>query len=242
MSTEDDYDFDVFVSYKREEFDHAKRIGDLLMHRGIQLEGDVRRLRVCYDYLQLKPTSENFDQQLKAAMDRSRCVLVLWSRRAAESDYVIGEAMRALSRRVLVNAAIDDVPEDALPTQIISKHISRLPNGQLTGRGWDQTVRAIMDYVDGEPGEFQVPRESFWERRKRAVGRFGMFVTASAFVAASVALAVSILGVGKADAGKDVTDDQKAIVAVDQERPCADAPDSASCQICRFEKGREACS
>lgn len=96
----DDRPIDVLISYKSEERAVAERLARALS----------TRWQVWWDHELLAGDSYRkvIGQQLAVA----RCVVVLWSRRSVESDFVLDEAGRALRRGVLIPARIDavDVP------------------------------------------------------------------------------------------------------------------------------------
>ena len=79
---------DIFLSYKREDRDRAQRIERALTAQGWD---------VFWDH-ELLPSTVPFRVALAQELERARCVLVLWSHRSVESEWVLDEdAARPLS-------------------------------------------------------------------------------------------------------------------------------------------------
>lgn len=49
-----------------------------------------------------------FDRDIETALERAKCVVVVWSKHSVESDWVRAEANEGLTRRILVPVLIDD--------------------------------------------------------------------------------------------------------------------------------------
>jgi hypothetical protein len=88
---------DIFLSYKREEQSVAKVLADALERQGWSVWWDPK-LRA----------GERFDDVIEKALRDAKCVIVLWSKRSIESQYVRVEATYALNREKLVPVAIDE--------------------------------------------------------------------------------------------------------------------------------------
>jgi len=89
---------DIFISYKREEQAEARKLADALEREGWRVWWDPK-LRA----------GERFDDAIEAALQETKCVVVLWSKRSVKSPYVKDEAGYALNRGKLVPVAIEDV-------------------------------------------------------------------------------------------------------------------------------------
>ncbi|HSJ76330.1 MAG TPA: TIR domain-containing protein [Gemmatimonadales bacterium] len=89
---------DIFLSYKREDQGTAKRLAEALEARGWSVWWDPR--------LQ---AGERFDDVIEKTLQEVRCVVVLWSARSIQSQYVKDEASYALKLGKLVPAAIETV-------------------------------------------------------------------------------------------------------------------------------------
>jgi tetratricopeptide (TPR) repeat protein len=89
---------DVFLSYKREDRDKVRPLVDSLLGRGWSVWWDNRI-----------GAGESWDQVIEAELKAAKCVLVVWSKRSIESDWVRAEAHDARDRRCLIPVIIDGV-------------------------------------------------------------------------------------------------------------------------------------
>lgn len=91
---------DILISYKSEERPVAERLAAAL----------GRRWNVWWDHHLL--AGDSYRRVIGDKLSVARCVVVLWSRRSTESEFVLDEAGRALRRGVLIPARIEkvDVP------------------------------------------------------------------------------------------------------------------------------------
>jgi len=84
--------YDVFISYAREDKRYAKRLADTFTStKGWSVWWD-ERLR----------SGERFSREIQDAVSQSRCVLVIWSPRSVDSDWVCAEAAEGWQRAILV--------------------------------------------------------------------------------------------------------------------------------------------
>lgn len=90
---------DIFLSYKREDRDRAQRVEAALQAHGLD---------VFWDH-ELLPSTVPYRVALGQELDRARCVLVLWSHRSVDSEWVLDEATQGKEGGKLVCARIDDV-------------------------------------------------------------------------------------------------------------------------------------
>jgi hypothetical protein len=91
-------DFDVFVSYAREDRDRVEPIVRLL---------EVEGFSVWWDF-DLAP-GQTWDEVLAARLERARSVVVVWSAASVRKRWVREEASKAADRQVLVPVRIDAV-------------------------------------------------------------------------------------------------------------------------------------
>jgi S1-C subfamily serine protease len=96
----DDRPIDILISYKREDRPAAERLARAL----------ALRWNVWWDHHLL--AGDAYRKVIGEKLAVTRCVVVLWSARSIESDFVLDEAQRALRRGVLIPARIEavDVP------------------------------------------------------------------------------------------------------------------------------------
>jgi hypothetical protein len=88
---------DIFISYKREDQSHAKALADALSQQGWSVWWDPK-LRA----------GEHIDTAIESALQEAKCVIVLWSSRSVESQYVKAEASYALKNCKLIPALIEE--------------------------------------------------------------------------------------------------------------------------------------
>jgi hypothetical protein len=88
----------VFVSYDRDDRERIAKLVELLEAQGWSVFWD-RDI----------PSGESWRSHLVGALERARCVVVLWTHRSIESDWVAEEADFARQRDVLVPVLLDPV-------------------------------------------------------------------------------------------------------------------------------------
>jgi len=89
---------DIFISYASEDRGKAKPLADALQGKGWSVFWDQRLI-----------PGERFRDKLEEKLEEAKCVIVLWSRKSVESQWVLDEAGEAAKRRCLVPALIEDV-------------------------------------------------------------------------------------------------------------------------------------
>jgi TIR domain len=87
---------DIFISYAREDPNKAKALAELFQQQSWSVWWD-RNI----------PPGRSFDEVIEEALGAAKCVVVLWSKNAASSDWVKGEAGEGLQRKILVPVRID---------------------------------------------------------------------------------------------------------------------------------------
>ena len=89
---------DVFVSYASEDRERVRELVQDLERAGWNVWWD-REIGA----------GTAFEREIEKVIDQSRCVLVVWSAAALESDWVRNEAAEGLRREVLVPVVLDGV-------------------------------------------------------------------------------------------------------------------------------------
>jgi TIR domain len=88
----------VFISYARADRESARVLADTLARHGWSVWWD-----------RAIPPGRSFDEVIEEALNAARCVVVLWSKPSAASDWVKNEAAEAARRKILVPVLIEDV-------------------------------------------------------------------------------------------------------------------------------------
>lgn len=89
---------DIFISYASEDRERARCLADAFAARGWSVWWDRHIV-----------PGEAFDTRIEQALEAARCVVVLWSRSSAASEWVRNEAAVGAERGVLVPAMIEAV-------------------------------------------------------------------------------------------------------------------------------------
>jgi hypothetical protein len=88
---------DIFISYSNADRNQARILANALEHEGWSVWWD-RKI----------PPGKTFDEVIDQAIQVAKCVIVLWSKESAKSDWVKAEATEGKSRGILIPAMIDD--------------------------------------------------------------------------------------------------------------------------------------
>jgi hypothetical protein len=89
---------EIFLSYKREDKGKAQIIAKTL---------ERHEYSVWWD--RIIPPGKTFDQVIEEEIDAANCVIVLWSKKSVESDWVKNEAREGIQRGILIPVLIEDV-------------------------------------------------------------------------------------------------------------------------------------
>ena len=130
---------DVFISYKREERARCVAIYDALVDLELSVWFDGR----------IEPGTD-FDREIEREVRAAGAVLVLWSERAADSDWIRAEARSGRQNERLVAIRLDDClpPLEFASVQAIDLFDHR---DFQSSEGWRQVVGRIGRLV-GRPG------------------------------------------------------------------------------------------
>lgn len=128
---------DIFVSYARDDTAKAKILAEALQKRGWSVWWD-RNI----------PPGKSFDQVIEEALAAAKCVVVLWSRTSASSDWVKTEAAEGAKRRILVPALIENV---AIPLEFRRIQTANLSDWRADSEhaDFDEFLKAIAGLLGG---------------------------------------------------------------------------------------------
>jgi TIR domain len=129
---------DIFISYAREDRNKARALAELFQQQGWSVWWD-RNI----------PPGRSFDEVIEEALGAAKCVVVLWSKNSASSDWVKGEAAEALQRKILVPVRIEsaNVPLEFRRLQTVDLSSWRGDGGHPELAGFLQAVAANIKGV-----------------------------------------------------------------------------------------------
>lgn len=128
---------DIFISYASEDRERARCLADAFAARGWSVWWDRHIV-----------PGEAFDTRIEQALEAARCVVVLWSRSSAASEWVRNEAAVGAERGVLVPAMIEAVK---LPLEFRRKQTADLSDwGGETGHAGFMSLCQGVGRVLGE--------------------------------------------------------------------------------------------
>jgi hypothetical protein len=125
---------DVFLSYASADHERAAAVAEALSVRGYSVWWD-----------RTIPPGRVFDEVIQEALSAAGCIVVLWSRTSAASNWVKTEAAEAASRHLLVPAVIDDVSIPIEFRRIQAANLRDWPGelGDLEFEGLVQSVERL---------------------------------------------------------------------------------------------------
>lgn len=130
---------DIFISYARVD---VRRVEPLA--RALESDG----WSVWWDPL-IMP-GQRFDHIIREALDSAKCVIVVWSKRSVDSDWVIDEAREGAKRQILLPLIIEDVQ---IPLGFGRLQAVNLINwqGELQDSNLDKLRQALVALVGRPP-------------------------------------------------------------------------------------------
>lgn len=89
---------DIFISYSSKDRTKTKALVKVLENEGWSVWWDKNI-----------PPGEGFVKAINEALDKAKCIVVLWSKSSIKSDWVFEEALEGKNRKILIPAKIDSV-------------------------------------------------------------------------------------------------------------------------------------
>ncbi len=137
---------DVFISYKKEDFEQAEKIASKLRDEGFSVWWDDN----------ITPR-DDWDAEIERELGAASAVVVLWTERSVKSDWVRREAHYALERHKLVPVMLEPC---AVPLAFTLLQVVTLAGWQSVGREreWRKLLSWIVDLAGSKPGNANVPQ------------------------------------------------------------------------------------
>lgn len=88
---------DIFISYKKQDREHAQRLASKLAQHGYDVWWDFELL-----------SGDPYRKVIERVIDECKAAIVLWSERAKESAFVVDEASYAMQKGKLCPARVED--------------------------------------------------------------------------------------------------------------------------------------
>lgn len=168
----------VFISYKKEDLQIAERVVTALRDQGFSVWWD--------DGITPKTA---WDAEIEREISDATTVVVLWTPRSVNSEWVRTEAHYALDRGKLIPVMLEDC---AIPIAFMLRQTVRLSdwNGDRSNRDWRRLLTWIADLAATKPGNANIPQAlgaAHPNPFREAIGRLpsGDPVVSGAFVNAS---------------------------------------------------------
>lgn len=139
---------DIFISYSSSDREKAKALAEAIQQQGWSVWWD-RKI----------PYGKSFDQVIEQELDAARCVVVVWTKTSAASDWVKTEAAEGARRHVLLPVFLDDVK---IPLEFRRLQAANLTDWQpgLPNSQFDQLLMYVGEMLGKPtlPGEPEVNR------------------------------------------------------------------------------------
>ncbi|HRO47937.1 toll/interleukin-1 receptor domain-containing protein [Agriterribacter sp.] len=89
---------DIFISYSSEDKTRVKAIAETLEHKGWSVWWD-RQI----------PVGQRYDTVIEQELNKAKCVIVIWTQRSVNSEWVKNEASDAAQRNILAPVLLEDI-------------------------------------------------------------------------------------------------------------------------------------
>lgn len=129
---------DIFISYSRTDIDVARILSESLENLGYTVWWD-----------RVIPAGSTFDEVIEDALEKSSCVIVLWSSHSVESRWVRLEAQEGIEREILIPVLIEDV---RIPLAFRNIQAVKLSGwaGDTESQGFQDLLRDVGNVLGSE--------------------------------------------------------------------------------------------
>lgn len=146
---------EVFLSYARSDEAVARRVAKGLEAAGYEVWWD--------EHL---PAHRAYSQEIERRLEEAEAVVVLWSKKAAESQWVRAEADFARSHGKLVQAQLDDgLPP--MPFNQIQTASLKGWRGNVRHPGWEKLAASVATLISGEERSAKAADGTPWWKTSR---------------------------------------------------------------------------
>jgi len=131
---------DIFVSYASKDRDLVKPLVEALMADGWSVWWDLRI-----------GAGATFDREIERELDAAKCVVVVWSKNAIDSEYVRNEAHEGYDQNKLVPLRIDDVKPPLAFRRLQVADLVEWPTSHGDLEMLRNSIRICIQGADTEP-------------------------------------------------------------------------------------------
>ena len=150
---------DIFISYSRSDRATAQTLASALQREGWSVWWDPRI-----------PPGKTFDEVIDQALEKAKCVIVLWSKASVRSKWVKVEAAEGNRRGILLPALIED--DAKIPLEFRYIQASRLTDWRGEAEHTEfGTLRAAVSELLGHAAQTQTGGEDDKPRAATAADR-----------------------------------------------------------------------
>lgn len=140
---------DVFISYKREEREGARRVAEALTTHGFGVWWDADIL-----------PGEQYRAVTLQILQSCRAAIVIWSPKSIQSSWVLDEATRAMDRGVLVPVQLEAIPAYPLGFGQLHTHDCTNWDGDPNHPAFAPVVAAVRRLVGAREAAADIPATS----------------------------------------------------------------------------------
>lgn len=189
---------DIFISYASEDAAFAHRLAAAFEQQGWSVWWDKHI-----------PPGMDYAQVIEAAVNASRCIVVLWSQHSITSRWVHTEAAVGADRKIVATVLIDDTPGERIPFEFRRLQAVKLSDWQPGSphAGFESLANRIRSILDEPPQPIPpmppTPSDGHKVSWKDALSSWGTGSQRGYRIAAAV---TGVLGLGSCSEALDMGD------------------------------------